>query len=246
MYKLIFRFVIFCFIAGPVLGILQVKTNDKDFEVGPSCGLAPLPKRCKEAVVQVYGIQSPSWRGAISIHTYIAYKPKYGTEWFRCELLESNQGRELVLHHEHGTPDGMRGERSPFIVHEIRGIQAERVIGKLRSAISLYPHMAEYDEWFGPNDNTFIAYLGRAIPSFKMVLPHNAIGKDYYEGSYFNVAPSHTGFQCGYKGIISATLAKEEGIEISFAGLALGINVKKGVIKLPGLNEISYMKSNSE
>ena len=54
---------------------------------------------------------------------------------------------------------------------------------------------SEYTLWPGPNSNTFVAWITRAVPELKVDLPATAIGKDYLGGRMFSSAPSGSGFQ---------------------------------------------------
>ena len=51
-----------------------------------------------------------------------------------------------------------------------------------------------YRVWPGPNSNTFVAHLGRAIPELRLAMPSTAIGKDYVSlREFVGPSPSHTG-----------------------------------------------------
>ena len=59
------------------------------------------------------------------------------------------------------------------------GSAADEVIARLPEAIAAYPYPTTYRAWPGPNSNTFVAHLGRAMPELRLALPSTAIGKDY-------------------------------------------------------------------
>ncbi len=52
-----------------------------------SVGLAPLPSQTSEAVVQVYAARAFAWRGAFSVHTWIAAKPANAKRYTRYEVI---------------------------------------------------------------------------------------------------------------------------------------------------------------
>ena len=86
----------------------------------------------------------------------------------------------------------------------------------------------------GPNSNTFVAYIGRAVPELRMDLPSTAIGKDYpINGSLIDRTPSGTGYQLSMFGVVGMTMAREEGFELNLLGLTFGLDVFRPAIKLP-------------
>ncbi|WP_256868098.1 DUF3750 domain-containing protein [Candidatus Entotheonella palauensis] len=50
-------------------------------------GLAPAPAQTPEAVVQVYAARAFAWRGAFSVHTWIAAKPADAGRYTRYEVI---------------------------------------------------------------------------------------------------------------------------------------------------------------
>ena len=64
-----------------------------------------------------------------------------------------------------------------------------------------YPYANTYTLWPGPNSNTFVAWIARAVPDLEVDLPATAIGKDYIE-SIVSTAPSGSGFQFSLRGLL--------------------------------------------
>jgi hypothetical protein len=52
----------------------------------------------------------------------------------------------------------------------------DELITRIQAAVEAYPYPTSYRTWPGLNGNTFIAYLGRAVPELAR-LPATAIGK---------------------------------------------------------------------
>ena len=50
-------------------------------------GLAPDPAHVPEAVVQVYAARAFAWRGAFSVHTWVAVKPAHAARYTRYEVI---------------------------------------------------------------------------------------------------------------------------------------------------------------
>ena len=60
-----------------------------------------------------------------------------------------------------------------------RGDEVGALIAKVEAAIKDYPYPDRYRSWPGPNSNTFLAHIGRAVPELRLDLPPTAIGKDF-------------------------------------------------------------------
>jgi len=120
----------------------------------------------------------------------------------------------------------------------VRGAEAEAVLAKLPQVADAYPYTT-YKAWPGPNSNTFVAHVGRAIPELELNLPPLAIGKDYRPlGQFVARAPSGTGYQVSIGGIVGLMLAGIEGLEINLFGLVAGIDFRHPALKVPGLGRI--------
>ena len=208
-----------------------------------STGQAPDPQATPEAVIQVYAARAFSWRGAFGVHTWIAAKPNGAAQYTRFEVVGFGvaHGRQAVRVAQ-GVPDGYWYGNRPELLREIRGgEEVDQLIARLYLAAATYPHNDEYRVWPGPNSNTFIAYLARAVPELDLELPTTAIGKDYLpEGAIFASAPSGTGVQVSFGGVLGVMLAAHEGIELNLLGLSAGIDFWPPAIKLPGVGRVGF------
>jgi hypothetical protein len=203
-------------------------------------GLAPDPAMHREAIVQVYASRTFGWRGAFAVHTWVAAKPANADRYTRYEVIgwSARGGGSGLSISDTRAPDAEWYGAVPQLIGDVRGTDAEAVIARLPQAAADYSYMT-YSAWPGPNSNTFIAHLGRAIPEFRLALPVLAIGKDYLPpGQFISLAPSGTGYQLSFGGIVGIMVAREEGIEVNLFGLATGIDFQRPAIKLPGIGRI--------
>jgi hypothetical protein len=93
--------------------------------------------------------------------------------------------------------------------------------------------------WPGPNSNTFTAHLAREIPELHLTLPSTAIGKDYLPLSRIvSRTPSGTGYQLSVFGMLGASVAGDEGLELNVLGLVFGVDPRNFALKLPGIGRI--------
>lgn len=214
-----------------------------------SSGQAPDPALTSEAVIQVYAARAVRWRGIFGVHTWIAAKPRDAEQYTRFEVMGFgvSQGRQAVRIRE-GIPDAYWFGSEPTLLRDVRGgAEVDALISRLAEAAGRYPHASEYRIWPGPNSNTFIAYLAREVPELRIELPSTAIGKDYLpEGALFGAAPSGSGVQLSVLGLLGATVAAEEGLELSLLGLSLGVDVWPPAIKLPGIGRIGFPEHSAD
>ena len=205
-----------------------------------SAGIAPDPAAVPEAVIQVYGARAFGWRGAFAVHTWIAVK-RHGAPDFTVYQVtgwhRSHGGG--VLSSDRGIPDRRWYGATPEIYADLRGPEAEALIGKIEAAVRAYPYKDLYRTWPGPNSNTFTAFVARAVPELGVDLSPTAIGKDYLgAGTFVAASPSGSGYQVSLFGLLGVLAATEEGIEVNLLGLTFGIDPLDLAIKLPGLGRL--------
>jgi len=136
-------------------------------------------------------------------------------------------------------PDAEWYGAPPRLLRDLRGAQAQAVIERMGEAIASYPYPNEYRVWPGPNSNTFVAHLGRAIPDLRLTMPSTAIGKDYVSlREIVGPSPSHTGIAVSLYGLAGVIAAWDEGIEVNVLGLVAGVDVRRPALKVPGVGRI--------
>lgn len=203
-------------------------------------GLAPDPAATPEAVVQIYAARAFGWRGAFSVHTWIAVKPTGAPAFTRYEVMGwgVQNGAPAIRVNRMGPDNYWFGSR-PTVLLDRRGPEVDALIDRITAAIQAYPYPDLYRTWPGPNSNTFIAHIARSVPELGLEMPGNAIGKDYLPGGALLArSPSGTGVQVSMLGVAGLTLGLNEGLEINLLGLNFGIDVDDLALKLPGLGRV--------
>ncbi len=205
-----------------------------------SAGIAP-PVAPDEASIQAYCARAFRWRGAFGVHCWLAAKTTDSDTWTRFEVtgFQVMRGGQAVRVGP-GIPDGYWYGAEPTLIRELRGgPDVNELIGRLHAASRAYPHNDEYRIWPGPNSNTYIAWLGRAVPELSLDLPPTAIGKDYIAGGGVVARPaSGSGLQFSLAGLFGMMISPEEGLELNVLGLSAGIDVWPPALKLPGIGRI--------
>jgi hypothetical protein len=206
-----------------------------------SVGLAPDPAATSEPVVQVYAARTVRWRGYFGVHCWIAVKPRDASEYTIYEVNGwrlRRTGSSVVV----GTrpPDARWFGSMPELVAESRGIEAGALIPRIEAAVASYPYADTYRVWPGPNSNTFVAHVLRAVPELRADLPATAIGKDYLGLPLVARAPSGTGGQVNLFGVLGVLAGVEEGLELNVLGLTFGVDPLDLALKLPLAGRVGW------
>ena len=204
--------------------------------------MAPDPRIVREAVVQVYGARALGFKGLFGVHTWVAVKPTGAPAWTVYEVIGWRlRWAESVVVVRNRDPDARWFGSEPELYAEKRGAGVDELIKRIEKAVHDYPYANQYTTWPGPNSNTFTAWIARAVPELEVDLPATAIGKDYLGGSIFSSAPSGSGFQLSFAGLLGVAASGVEGIELNLLGLNFGVGPSG--IKLPVVGRIGAARA---
>ena len=198
-----------------------------------SAGVLPPVASAPEASVHIYCAPTGRWKGVFAVHSWIVVKEAGSRRYTRFDVV--GWGRPVKV--DGWAPDARWFGNEPQLVAAVKGADAARLIPKIRAGIARYPHghAGDYLIWPGPNSNTFVAEILAGIPEAGIVLPANAIGKDFRgSGFYAGPSPSHSGFQISALGLLGLTVGWVEGLEVNVLSLVAGLDWRRGAIKLPG------------
>ena len=197
-------------------------------------GLAPDAANTPAAVVQVYAARTWGWKGYFGVHTWVAVKPEGAPAYTVYEVIGWRlRWNESVLAIRDRAPDERWFGSTPILLADRRGPEAAALIGRIDEAARSYPYAERYSLWPGPNSNTFVAWIGRAVPELKLDLPPTAIGKDYLGDRFVGRPPSGHGVQLSFFGLLGFTASGVEGFELNVLGLSFGLDPFSPAIKLP-------------
>jgi hypothetical protein len=194
------------------------------------------PAAVSEPVVQVWGARTLGIKGLFGVHTWIAVKASGVPDYTVYEVIGWRlRWSDTALVARTRAPDRWFGSAGELYA-EKRGAGVDDLIKRIDKLAADYPYAKQYTLWPGPNSNTFVAYITRAIPELKADLPATAIGKDYLGGSVFASAPSGSGFQFSLAGLLGMSASGVEGLELNILSLNFGIGPSG--LKLPLLGRI--------
>jgi hypothetical protein len=189
-----------------------------------------------DARLLVFSGRTGRWKGIFSVHSWVVFKPAGATTWSRYDVVGWGQ----PVRQNGWDPDGRWYGDVPRVLVDVKGAAAEAMLPRVRAAITDYSYrnLGDYQMWPGPNSNTFIAAVLRAVPELGTTLPANAVGKDFRDGFYAGLTDSRTGVELSLYGVVGIKLGWVEGIELNMLGLVAGLDLRHPAVKLPGFGRL--------
>lgn len=209
-----------------------------------SAKILPTPSNEKEAVIHIMSARTGGLKGALSQHSWIVTKAKNARKYNRYDKVGWGSPVRLNAY----AADARWYSNTPRFIKTIRGEAAENLIPKIEQAILAYPHAqyGGYKLWPGPNSNSFIAHVLREVPELGVVLPSNAVGRNYLAGNHwFYAAKDGLDFELSLGGYAGIAAGYRSGLEVNFLGLVTGIDIANPAIKLPGFGRIDFASANA-
>jgi hypothetical protein len=235
--------VIFALFLGPIiaraalyaLGNEPSSWRDADWS---SSGLLPKAGANPQARVIVFTGTAGAWKGIFAVHSWIVLKHANATAWTRYDVV----GWGEPVRTNNWPADGRWFGNMPVAIADISGADAEKLIPRIEAAIAKYRFASagDYRIWPGPNSNSFVATILRAIPELGIGLPPNAVGRDFRDGVYAGLTDSRTGIELNLNGLAAIKLGWVEGIELNLLGLVAGLDLQHPGLKLPGFGRVGF------
>jgi hypothetical protein len=197
----------------------------------------PLAAKHPEARILVMAGRTRGWKGAVAVHSWIVVKGENERTWRRYDV--AGWGEPVRLNW--WPPDLWFGEHGRVIL-DLKGERAQALIPRVNAAIKdyRYSNFGDYRIWPGPNSNTFVATILRAIPEVGAILPPNAVGRDFRPWPYIGLTDSGTGVEASLWGVLGIKIGWVEGIELNVLSLVAGLDLREPGIKVPGFGRIGF------
>jgi hypothetical protein len=201
-----------------------------------SVGMLATADADKEARLLVFTGRAGRWKGIFAVHSWIVFKPENATNWSRYDVV----GWGSPVRSNGWAPDGRWYGDTPRVLIDLNGAAAQALIPKVQAAIEAYRYnnYGDYRMWPGPNSNTFVATVLRAVPELATALPPHAVGKDFREGLYAGLTDSGTGIEASLQGMLGIKIGWVEGVELNLLGLVVGLDLRHPGLKLPGFGRL--------
>jgi len=214
----------------------QTRAASYDRADWSSTGMLPPASADREARLLILTGRTGRWRGIFAVHSWVVFKPENAANWSRYDVVGWGQ----PVRTNGWAPDGHWFGNVPRVLLDVRGAEASALIPKVEAAIAAYQYSqtGDYRIWPGPNSNTFVASVLRAMPEVETTLPANAIGKDFRPVPYAGLTDSRTGIEASLFGLLGVKLGWVEGVEVNFLGLVAGLDLRHPALKLPGFGRV--------
>jgi hypothetical protein len=201
-----------------------------------TAGLLKPASEVKDARVLFFTGTTGAWKGIFSVHSWVVLKRANARNWTRYDVV----GWGMPVRTNGWAADGRWYGNTPVAIADISGAEAERLIPKIEAAVKEYAYAeaGDYRIWPGPNSNSFVAALLRAVPELGVALPPNAVGRDFRNGLYAGLTDSRTGLEINVSGFAGIKLGWVEGLEVNLLGLVAGLDLRHPGVKLPGFGRI--------
>src|SRR3569832_130304 len=178
-----------------------------------SAGLLPPATRDPEARLIVFTGTAGAWKSVFAVHSWIVFKRVGDRRWTRYDVV----GWGSPVRTNNWPVDGRWYGATPVPIADVGGEEAERLIPRVEQAVAdyAYAEAGSYRVWPGPNSNSFVAAVLRAVPELAVALPPNAVGRDWRAGHYAGLSGSRPGSEVSAFGFASLKIGKNEGIEVN-------------------------------
>ena len=223
--------------------VLSMGLTFVDVQSGPDAGMSSshiIPKATNdtEARILIMSARISGLRASVATHSWIVLKRENASSWTRYDVLPWSGNRPQV---NTWAPDDTWFGRSPTINADIWGKEAAALIPRIEAAIGVYEIEAgRYRWWPGPNSNTFVEAVLRAVPELAATLPPTSIGKDFRRGPYGGITDSRTGLEVSLSGVLGVKIGWIEGLEVNVLGLVAGLDLRQPALKLPGFGRVGF------
>jgi hypothetical protein len=205
-----------------------------------SAGLLPPASHDKDSRLIVFTGTAGAWKSVFAVHSWVVFKRAGDRRWTRYDVV----GWGSPVRTNNWPVDGRWYGATPVAIADITGDEAERLIPRVEQAVAdyAYTEAGSYRVWPGPNSNSFVAAVLRAVPELRLALPPNAVGRDWRAGLYAGLTDSRTGLEVNAFGFASLKIGWVEGIEVNLLGLVAGLDLRYPGIKLPGFGRIGVQQ----
>lgn len=199
-----------------------------------SSGMLPPASSDGQAAIYVFSAMTGGFKGSVASHAWVVLKKPGATAYDRYDKV----GWGTPIRHNGYAADAYWYSNMPRQVVAIHGAAAEKLIPKIEKAITDYPYgkPGGYRIYPGPNSNTFVAHVLRSVPELGVVLPPDAVGRDYLpDGAFYHIADDWKDASVSLGGLFGVSAGARSGFEVNFLGLVAGIDFGRPGIKIPGL-----------
>lgn len=202
---------------------------------GPS-GVLPAAAAVPGAAIHVLTARTGGAKGAVSVHSWIVFKRAGAARWTRADVV----GWGAPVRIDAYAPDARWYSNRPWIVGSVEGPEAATLIPGVERAIRDYPWSGrgDYVIWPGPNSNTFVAHILRAVPEIGLTLPPHAVGRDFTGTGPTATRDAGGDVHLSWSGLAGLSAGPRTGLELHLLGQVFGLDLLRPALKLPGIGRV--------
>ena len=202
---------------------------------GPS-GVLPPARDVPDAAIHVMTARTGGAKGAAAVHSWLVWKAAGAARWSRADVV----GWGRALRRDAYAPDARWYSNDPAFAGSVTGEAAARLIPALEAAIAAYPWggPGAYRIWPGPNSNSFVGYVLRAVPGIDVALPPHAVGKDWLGPGPTALREPGGDLHLSLGGYAGLSVGPRTGLEVNLLGQAFGFDLRRPALKLPGIGRV--------
>jgi hypothetical protein len=206
-----------------------------------SAALLPPAASVPGAAIHVMSARTGGLKGAVSVHSWLVVKASGAARWTRWDVV----GWGTALRRDAWAPDARWYGNEPWFVGSVTGAEAEALLPRVLAAVAAYPHgrRGDYVIWPGPNSNSFVAHVLRAVPEIGAQLPPHAVGKDWL-GRGLRASRDRGGdLHLSAWGLLGLALGPRTGVELQLMGQTFGLDLRRPALKLPGIGRVGMARA---
>lgn len=242
-FALLALLLVFVLPAGAALLAWQLGEHPASWRAADwsSARILPEAGADRRAAVYVLSARTGGLKGALSEHSWIVLKEEGSARFERYDKV----GWGAPVRRDMRPADGRWYSNVPRIIASLEGEAATRAIPRIRAAIAAYPFQAVggYRIFPGPNSNSFVAHVLRAVPEIGAVLPPAAVGRDFpTDGRLLRVDRAGGEVALSLFGYAGITVGLRSGLEVNVLGLVAGLDPFRLVVKVPGFGSVSPLR----
>lgn len=208
-----------------------------------SSGVLPAATAGPEAAIYVLAARTGGLKGAVSTHSWIVVKRPLTGRYDRYDKV----GWGRPVRRNAYAADGRWYSNTPEIIGFIGGAAAARLIPAVEAAIAAYPFSGrgDYRIFPGPNSNSFVAHVLRAVPELGITLPPTAVGRDYPTDGRAIALDDGT-LRATLAGLVGFSASLRGGLEIHIGGLVAGFDIAPPAVFVPAYGRVGMRQGQAQ
>ena len=207
-----------------------------------STGMLPPATADRDARVLVMSGRTGGWKGVFAVHSWIVLKPRERDE---LDAATTWSAGAHPVRLNGWPPDGRWFGDTPRVLVDVAAPKAAALIPKVEAAIetTATPMPATIASGPGPNSNTFVATVLRAMPELEADAAAERGRPRFPRLALCGPDRQRHRRRGNLWGVLGVKLGWVEGVEVNLLGLVAGLDLRNPGVKLPGFGRIGVERT---